>query len=370
MVNFYRRFLPNCADLMMPLTNILSCPKGPLEVTGEAQTAFERIKNSLEDANLLTHPAPEAQRSLMVDASTVAVGRNFTNFTDNKPLILHFVPTPTSAIRGKSHLDYISPFTIDIRHIDGTKNEVADMLSRPSLSSLQPSHGIDLYAMAAEQQKVGCPGDESVSGLLLKDVPLTTGSGTLLCDVSTPFHRPFVPASMRRAVFQTLHGLSHRGIRTSQKLLAERPLPPSNGFTHLLTCVDRYTRWAEAIPLPNVQAEKIVKAFVSRWVAMFGARSTVTTDRGAQFESALFQTLLNFLGWPRIRKTAYHPAANGMVKRFHRQRKTLLRAVEDPGNWSDDLSLALFRIRSAMKSDLGYSAADLVFALPSDCQAR
>nr|VZI04397.1 unnamed protein product [Spirometra erinaceieuropaei] len=172
--------------------------------------------------------------------------------------------------------------------------------------------------MTAEQQRVGCPGDESVSGLQLKDVPLTTGSGTTLCDVSTPFHRPFVHASMRRAVFQTLHGLSHPGIRASQKLLTES--------------VDRYTRWAEAVLLPNAQAETIVKTFVSCWVAMFGAPSTVTTDRGAQFESALFQTLLNFLGCTRIRTTAYHPAANGMVERFHRQLKTALRAVEDSGN--------------------------------------
>ncbi|BHF78292.1 hypothetical protein SprV_0602140500 [Sparganum proliferum] len=421
MVNFYRRSLPNCADLMLPLTNLLSGPKGPLELRGHALTAFERIKTSLADATLLTHPAPEAPLSLMVDASTVAVGavlqqhinnstrplaffskkllpaetrystfgrerlaiylavkhfrhfledRDFTIFTDHKPL--------TFAIRSHSdkynpreisHLDYISQFTTDIRQIDGPKNEVADMLSRPSLSSLQLSHGIDLCAMAAEQQRVGCPGDESVSGLQLKDVPLTTGSGTILCDVSAPFHRPFVPASMRRAVFQTLHGLSHPRIRASQKLLAEShvhldvvgPLPPSNGFTYLLTCVDRYTRWAEDIPLPNVQAETIVKAFVSRWVAMFGAPSTVTTDRGAKFESALFQTLLNFIGCTRIRTTAYHPAANGMVERFHRKLKTALRAVEDPGNWSDNLPLALLGIRATLKSDLGCSAAELVF---------
>nr|VZI46998.1 unnamed protein product [Spirometra erinaceieuropaei] len=389
---FYRRFLPNCADLMLPLTNMLSGPKGPLELTGEALTTFERIKNSLADATLLTHPAPETQLSLMVDASTVAVGavlqqhlagstqpfaffsnkllpaetrystfgrellaiylavkhfrhflegRDFTVFTDHKPL--NFALRSHSEKynpREIAHLDYISQFTTDICHIDGTKNEVADMLSRPSLSSLQLSHGIDLCAMAEEQQRVGCPGDESVSGLQLQDVPLTTGSGTTLCDVSTPFHRPFMPASLRRAVFQTLHGLSHPGIRASQKLLAERfvwpgmnkdvkawawsclicqrnkvqrhkksppgtfpspdarfshghldvvgPLTPSNCFNHLLTCVDRYTRWAEAVLLPNMQAETIVKAFVSRWVAMFGAPSTVTTDRGAQFESILF----------------------------------------------------------------------------------
>nr|VZI19501.1 unnamed protein product [Spirometra erinaceieuropaei] len=234
MVSFYRRFLPNCADLILPLTNMLSGPKGLLDLTGAALTAFEGIKNFLADATLLTHPAPEAQLSLMVDASTVAVGavlqphpagstrplaffskkllpaetrystvgrellssylavkhfrhfledRDFTVFTDRKWL--------TFTLRSHSdkynpreiaHLDYISQFTTDIRHIDGTKNEVTDMLSRSSLSPLQLSQGIDLCAMAAEQHRVGCP-VESFSGLQLKEVPLTTGSGTIICGV-------------------------------------------------------------------------------------------------------------------------------------------------------------------------------------------
>nr|VZH97907.1 unnamed protein product [Spirometra erinaceieuropaei] len=33
MVNFYRWSLPNCADLMLPLTNMLSGPKGPFKLT-------------------------------------------------------------------------------------------------------------------------------------------------------------------------------------------------------------------------------------------------------------------------------------------------------------------------------------------------
>ncbi|BHF60957.1 hypothetical protein SprV_0100392700 [Sparganum proliferum] len=48
--------------------------EGLLELSGEALTAFERIKNFLADATLLTHPAPEVQLFLMVDASSVAVG--------------------------------------------------------------------------------------------------------------------------------------------------------------------------------------------------------------------------------------------------------------------------------------------------------
>ncbi|BHF67414.1 hypothetical protein SprV_0301044000 [Sparganum proliferum] len=50
-----------------------------------------------------------------------------------------------------------------------------------------------------------------------------------------------------------------------------------------------------------------------------------------------------------------------MVERFHRQLKTALRAVEDPGNWSDNPPLALCGIRAALKSDLGCSTAELVF---------
>nr|VZI33780.1 unnamed protein product [Spirometra erinaceieuropaei] len=61
------------------------------------------------------------------------------------------------------------------------------MLSRPSLSAFHLSHGIDLGALAAEQRRVGCPGDESIDSLQLVDVPLTTGTGTILCDVSTLF---------------------------------------------------------------------------------------------------------------------------------------------------------------------------------------
>ncbi|BHF64559.1 hypothetical protein SprV_0200756400 [Sparganum proliferum] len=58
-----------------------------------------------------------------------------------------------------------------------------------------------------------------------------------------------------------------------------------------------------------------------------------------------------------------------MVKRFHRQLKTALSAAEDPGNWSDNLPLAL-GIRATLKSDSNCGAAELVFGttlrLPSE----
>nr|VZI49519.1 unnamed protein product [Spirometra erinaceieuropaei] len=408
MVNFYRRFLPNCADTILPLTSLLSGSKRTFEFTSAALTSFEQVKALLADATTLTHFHADALISLMVDAFNVAVGA----------VLQHSLPDSTLSPREIRRLDYISQFTSDIRHIDESRNEVADALSRPSIAHLQLSPGIDLAEMAAEQRLVGPPCDEDVSGLQLQELPLTTGNGTILCDVSTPSHRPFVPPSLRRKVFSSLRNLSHPGSRATDKLVSDRfvwpgmhndlkawtracigsqrnkvrrhnktpigifptpdarfshihldivgPLPLSNGCSYLLTCVDRFTRWPEAIPLPDVAAPTVVKAFLSRWVAIFGAPSIITTDRGAQFESHLFQSLLTFLGCTRIRTTAYHPAANGMVERFHRQLKASLRAADDPENWTDHLPLVLLGIRSSLKSDLNCSAAELMFGATDD----
>ncbi|BHF77330.1 hypothetical protein SprV_0602043400 [Sparganum proliferum] len=51
---------------MLPPTNMLPGPKDLPELTGETLTIFERIKAFFTDATLLTHPALEAQLSLMV----------------------------------------------------------------------------------------------------------------------------------------------------------------------------------------------------------------------------------------------------------------------------------------------------------------
>ena len=51
----------------------------------------------------------------------------------------------------------------------------------------------------------------------------------------------------------------------------------------------------------------------------------LTTDQGKQFESEVFKELVSIIGSNRIRTTAYHPAANGLVEIFHRDIKTAMR---------------------------------------------
>ena len=132
-------------------------------------------------------------------------------------------------------------------------------------------------------------------------------------------------------------------------------------MTYLLTIVDRYTRWPEAIPLPNMQAATVASAFVSHWVARFGVPESVTTDCGGQFEAALFASLTNLLGCRHLRTTAYHPQANGMVERFHRQLKAPLRTTSAVSHWVEQLPLILLGFRTAIKTDSGVSSAEMLY---------
>nr|WP_239110335.1 reverse transcriptase family protein [Streptococcus dysgalactiae] len=202
LVNFYRRFIPNCADLMRPLTDLLRGGSRKFTFPESAQSAFSSIKEAIANIALLAHPDPSAPISLWTDASDSAVGavlqqlvdgtwhplaffskrlqpaesrystfgrellaiylgikhfrhalegRDFTVYTDHKPLVYALrSASDRYSPREIHHLDFVSQFTADIRHVSGAHNLAADALSRVNQLSAS-STSIDLSAIAAAQ---------------------------------------------------------------------------------------------------------------------------------------------------------------------------------------------------------------------------
>lgn len=473
MVNFYHRFVPHCAKLMDPLHALLNSAKQSNQsITLDAPTtaAFHATKNALANATLLSYPKNNTPTSLVTDASDTAIGATLQQFSDStwRPIAFfskkltptesrystfdrellavykaikhfrHFVEGRqfhvltdhkplTNALKTRSdkhtprqarHLDYISQFTSSIQHVQGAENVVADALSRIEVNTLlthQPQP-VDFTAMAEAQTsdpQIKALQTSPSSPLVIESIPFDHSSHRLLCDTSTGSPRPLVPPEFRRTIFNSLHGLSHPGIRATQRLITSRfvwpsintdvrqwtktcltcqrckvqrhnklpfssfpspdsrfsvihldlvgPLPTSRGYSYLLTCVDRFTRWPEAFPLSDITAETVARTFISGWIARFGVPTSIITDRGRQFESSLWQQLANILGTQRSRTTSYHPQANGMVERFHRQLKAALKALHDASTWAESLPLILLGIRTAVKEDLHASTAEMVY---------
>ena len=157
---------------------------------------------------------------------------------------------------------------------------------------------------------------------------------------------------------------THQGRPSSFASLSDRfetvhldivgPLPPSvshgqsftSPYRYLLTCIDRATRWVEAAPLADISAATVAVAFMDIWVSRFGVPLHVVTDRGTQFEAAIFSQLADILGFHRLRTTAYHPKTNGMVERLHRTLKTAIIARKK--QWLQALPVVLLGIRSTV----------------------
>ncbi len=345
-------------------------------------------------------------------------GRIFHVLSDHKPLsfALHRLTDAWSA-RQQRQLSYVAEFTSDIRHVPGKSNVVADALSRPA-AAVAPCSSVPVdFAELARAQPL-CPETVQLrasSTLQIQDV-LVAGQ-LLWCDVSTGTLRPLVPVNLRQMVFETIHNLAHPGVRATRRLLVSRftwrgcaadvarwckdcqhcargkvtvqektaiqpipvpsvrfshvhvdivgPLPVSAcGVSHLLTVIDRTTRWPEVIPLRSTTAAACADAFTAGWVARFGVPLCITTDRGAQFTSATWSCLCKSLGIRLIHTTAFHPQSNGMVERFHRQLKEALRARNCGAAWLEHLPWALLGLRAAPKEQCGISSAEAVYGSP------
>ncbi|GAA53247.1 hypothetical protein CLF_109865 [Clonorchis sinensis] len=124
--------------------------------------------------------------------------------------------------------------------------------------------------------------------------------------------------------------------------------------------IDRFIRWPVAVPVSDTSAETVAFSFLQHWVSNFGIPTSVTTDRGSQFQCNFFSEFSALFGFHHISTTAYHPCSKGLVERFYFYLKSALTAQMNPSSWSSSLPLILLAIRSTIKKDLQCSPAERI----------
>ena len=130
---------------------------------------------------------------------------------------------------------------------------------------------------------------------------------------------------------------------------------------YLLVVQDYFTKWPEAIPLPDQKASRITNELVKLF-SRLGPPDILHSDQGRNFESAILQQTLQAFGLNKSRTTAYHPQCDGMVERLNRSLLQLLRSyVTKEEDWERYLPLVLYAYRTAPHSSTGVSPFMLMF---------
>ncbi|GFS50930.1 hypothetical protein TNCV_4848221 [Trichonephila clavipes] len=137
-------------------------------------------------------------------------------------------------------------------------------------------------------------------------------------------------------------------------------LPPSEGMQYCLTCIDRFSCWMEAIPIPEITAEIVGRAFYEKWICRFGVPAKIVTDQGRQFEAELFRSIAAICGAKVAHTTSYHPQCNGKVERLHRTLKGAIKAHNNI-RWTESLPTVLLGLRVAIRPDISYTIAQMVY---------
>uniref|UniRef100_A0A1X7U952 Reverse transcriptase n=1 Tax=Amphimedon queenslandica TaxID=400682 RepID=A0A1X7U952_AMPQE len=136
----------------------------------------------------------------------------------------------------------------------------------------------------------------------------------------------------------------------------------SRGNRFILVINDYATRYPEAFPLRNITAKKVAEVLIELF-ARYGIPEEILTDQGSNFTSSLLGELYHLMGVKAIKTSPYHPQTDGLVERFNRTLKSMLRKVleGERKNWDHMIPYVLFAYREVPQSTLGFSPFELLY---------
>ena len=349
-------------------------------------------------------------------------GAEFKILTDHAPIISAAKNDLDRPIPKESRwLSYILSHKPEIVHIKGKDNIIADALSRTTsqitcnlvTKTLTVNSELKRELMKAQQD---CVETEEFKNCVIDTLKLELFDG-LYCNKFQGHNRIFVPKSLRNKIMTLVHGMDHPGAKTTvsrvqrhfvwpnmkkevrefaqtcldcQRNKVSRhnrapihnipmpsckfskmavdivgPLPACEGYSYILTFIDMFSGFPDAVPLRDVTAKTIADAVYFNFFCRYGLPRFLVTDRGSVFTSAVFQRLLTELGIEHRTTLAWTPRQNSRNERLHRSMKSHLKARFGTSNsWINDLASFLWAKRAAINEETGVSPAHMVYGEP------
>ena len=125
------------------------------------------------------------------------------------------------------------------------------------------------------------------------------------------------------------------------------PLPVTqNGNRYIIVAVDYFSRWPEAQPLKEANANTVANFLYREIICRFGAPQVLQSDRGTHFLNQVIKELTEKFRIKHSLSSPYHPQSNGLVERFNRSLcQGLAKVSETIFNWDEYIQPVLFVYR-------------------------
>ncbi|KAI3377106.1 hypothetical protein L3Q82_000303 [Scortum barcoo] len=135
-----------------------------------------------------------------------------------------------------------------------------------------------------------------------------------------------------------------------------------SGHRYILVICDYSTRYPEAFPLRDITAKQIAYALLQLF-SRVGIPSEILTDQGTNFLSDILRQVYRLLGIKSIRTTPYHPQTDGLVERYNRTLKSMLKKFisTNAKDWDKWLPYLLFAYREVPQASTGFSPFELLY---------
>jgi hypothetical protein len=120
--------------------------------------------------------------------------------------------------------------------------------------------------------------------------------------------------------------------------------PSSKGHQYILSIVDYFINWVEAIPMKSVISKDVVNFIKEHVIHRFGIPQTITTDGGSVFISEEFRKFTADMGIKLIRLSPYYAQVNGQAEASNQSLIKLInrKIDEHPRRWHEVLLEALW----------------------------
>ena len=140
--------------------------------------------------------------------------------------------------------------------------------------------------------------------------------------------------------------------------------PASSGQHHwILTAIDFFIKWVEAIPMGNATDKVLIEFIEENILSQFGCPQRLVTDNAKAFKSKAMVAFCEKNGIILKHSTPYYPQGNGQAASSN---KNIIQSIKkmlkcNKRTWDSMLKYALWADRITVKQVIGTSPFQLVY---------